>query len=205
MAGLFVAAAATAADRSAGQTLSVLCVNCHGNDGYSARGERPNLAHQKEGYLALQLRRFRDVIRKRFGTSQPDGPQTGSRNHPVMNLQAGLLSDQEIQHLAAYYAGLSCKKPASPQPLPQPAAAEKCVECHGAGGVSASPDVPNLAGQNEDFLIIQLKAFRKSTIPLANAIVFPLRSHPEMGRLARHLTNANLRAIAAYFNRLPCS
>jgi cytochrome c553 len=202
---LTVTTAAVAAESTVGYALSVHCVDCHGNDGYSARGERPNLAHQKEDYLALQLRRFRAVFIKMFGGTGSYDPVTAQRDHPVMNHQAGHLSDDAIKNIAAYYAGLPCKSRAKGPPLPRPAVAEVCIQCHGAGGVSASPNIPNLAGQNEPYLLIQLKAFRKSTIPLANAFVFPNRRHPEMSRLARHLTNADLRAIAAYFTRLPCS
>ncbi len=202
---LALTTAAVAADAAVGNALSVHCVDCHGNDGYSARGARPNLAHQKEDYLVLQLRRFREVFRKMFGEAGSYDPAIALRDHPVMNHQAGHLSDDAIKNYAAYFAGLSCKSQANRPPLPRPAVAEVCTQCHGAGGLSASPNIPNLAGQNEAYLLTQLKAFRKSTIPLANAFVFPNRRHPEMSRLARHLTNANLRAIAAYFNRLPCS
>lgn len=34
-----------------------------------------------------------------------------------------------------------------------------CAHCHGAGGNSLKPDVPNLAGQNASYLIEQLRQF----------------------------------------------
>lgn len=34
-----------------------------------------------------------------------------------------------------------------------------CAHCHGDGGNSAKPDVPNLAGQNPEYLIEQLRQF----------------------------------------------
>ncbi len=34
-----------------------------------------------------------------------------------------------------------------------------CTHCHGEGGNSVSPDVPNLAGQNPEYLIEQLRQF----------------------------------------------
>jgi len=34
-----------------------------------------------------------------------------------------------------------------------------CVNCHGANGVSNLPDVPNLAGQNPDYLLEQTRKF----------------------------------------------
>ncbi len=35
-----------------------------------------------------------------------------------------------------------------------------CAGCHGAAGVSANPLWPNLAGQQDAYLVKQLKAFR---------------------------------------------
>lgn len=34
-----------------------------------------------------------------------------------------------------------------------------CANCHGAGGNSSKPDVPNLAGQNTSYLFEQMRAF----------------------------------------------
>ena len=34
-----------------------------------------------------------------------------------------------------------------------------CANCHGASGVSAIPNVPNLAAQNPDYLLAQIDAF----------------------------------------------
>jgi cytochrome c553 len=50
----------------------------------------PNLAGQKEGYLALQIKAFRD----------------GTRKNPMMSPMAAGLSDADIDNLAAYYASL---------------------------------------------------------------------------------------------------
>lgn len=36
-----------------------------------------------------------------------------------------------------------------------------CVACHGAKGVSVVPIYPNLAGQKEQYLVEQLKAFSR--------------------------------------------
>ena len=35
-----------------------------------------------------------------------------------------------------------------------------CAACHGPNGIAVIPGYPNLAGQNEQYLISQLKAYR---------------------------------------------
>ena len=79
-----------AADAEAGKAKSASCVACHGANGISNNDLWPNLAGQKEGYLAKQMRDFRD----------------GKRNDPLMSAMAKPLSDADIDNLAAYYASL---------------------------------------------------------------------------------------------------
>ncbi|MEP1448104.1 MAG: cytochrome c [Paraglaciecola sp.] len=79
-----------AADIAAGKAKSVTCGACHGNNGISAIPMYPNLAGQKEQYLVLQLKAFRD----------------GERKNMVMAPMAAGLSDTDIANLAAYYASL---------------------------------------------------------------------------------------------------
>lgn len=83
--------AATAGDAAAAQTKAkTLCASCHGPDGVSMNPMWPNLAGQQEQYLAKALADYK----------------TGNRNDPTMGPLAKGLSDEEIQNLAAYYAGL---------------------------------------------------------------------------------------------------
>ena len=43
--------------------------------------------------------------------------------------------------------------------------AEACVPCHGANGISVVPNAPNLAGQPEVYLTVQLRQFRSGRRP----------------------------------------
>ncbi|NIP72693.1 MAG: cytochrome c [Gammaproteobacteria bacterium] len=89
-----VASAAQAAgDVEAGKAKSGTCAGCHGPAGISNNPLWPNLAGQKEQYLAKQMKAFRD----------------GGRTDPVMSPMAKPLSDEDIANLAAYYSSLSCK------------------------------------------------------------------------------------------------
>jgi len=66
-----------------------------------------------------------------------------------------------------------------------------CVACHGADGVGKAPQYPNLAGQKEDYLIKQLKAFRSGE-----------RKDSNMEPLAQPLSDQDIAALAAYFSSL---
>jgi cytochrome c553 len=79
-----------AADINMGKTKSVTCAACHGNKGISMIPMYPNLAGQKEQYLVLQIKAFRD----------------GERKNMVMSAMASGLSDTDIINLSAYYASL---------------------------------------------------------------------------------------------------
>src|ERR1700761_7935816 len=59
--------------------------------------------------------------------------------------------------LAFTPAQVGAQAPAAPA---APAAAVACQSCHGKDGVSASPGIPNLAGQKANYLVAQLKAFK---------------------------------------------
>ena len=87
---LLFAAPVMAADAAAGKSKSATCVACHGPAGVSVNPMWPNLAGQKDMYLAKQMKDFRD----------------GKRNDPVMAPMAKALSDDDIANLAAYYSGL---------------------------------------------------------------------------------------------------
>ena len=63
-----------------------------------------------------------------------------------------------------------------------------CVACHGPAGVSSNPLWPNLAGQHEQYLAKQIKAFRDGT-----------RSDPLMTPMVAALTDADIANLAAYY------
>lgn len=81
-----------AGDAEAGKAKSVTCAACHGGTGISPVGTFPNLAGQKEEYLAAQITAFRE----------------GTRVSTQMAPMVSGLSDEDIANLAAYYASLGC-------------------------------------------------------------------------------------------------
>jgi cytochrome c553 len=73
--------------------LAALCSSCHGTAGVSPYPTFPNIAGQKEAYIAYALHQYQ--------THQRLGAQAG-----IMAGVAAQLSPSDIDALAAYYAGL---------------------------------------------------------------------------------------------------
>jgi len=91
--------------------------------------------------------------------------------------------------LAGLCAGVTA---ASAQPTNSPAGVEACQACHGRDGVSASPAIPNLAGQKSDYLAGQLAAFKSGA-----------RKNELMQALAGQLSDADIKALAKFWSGLP--
>ena len=64
-----------------------------------------------------------------------------------------------------------------------------CASCHGPTGISMSPVWPNLAGQKEQYLIKQIKAFRDGT-----------RQDPMMAPMVAALSDTDIENLAAYYS-----
>jgi cytochrome c553 len=195
---------AIAADASLGFVLSAHCVDCHGKEGISARSTTPTIAGQKEGYLTMQLIRFRDLFQRKFGQRQfQNTPPAGSQSVP-MDHEAGIMSDSAIENLAAYYSRLSCRQPRATASPARPAVIQQCASCHGSSGVSSRDDVPNLAGQKENYLVLQIGAFRQWNRFEAPDAQFPKRYHPIMSEVGHPLTNGQIRSAAAWYANQDC-
>src|SRR5881397_3730427 len=71
-------------------------------------------------------------------------------------------------------------------------AASVCAACHGAGGVSVSDTIPNLAAQRAGYLEAQLKALKDGA-----------RKNPIMNAIAAQLSPEDMTDVAAYFAAQP--
>ncbi|NIR62015.1 MAG: cytochrome c [Gammaproteobacteria bacterium] len=71
--------------------------------------------------------------------------------------------------------------------------AATCAGCHGPKGVSNNPEWPNLAGQKEQYLIKQVKAFRDGE-----------RSNNLMSPMAKGLSDQDIENLAAYYSSISC-
>jgi cytochrome c553 len=68
---------------------------------------------------------------------------------------------------------------------------EPCKACHGAAGMSVSPDFPNLAGQHGDYLSASLKHYQDGK-----------RTNPVMKGMAANLSDRDIHDLAAYYSSL---
>lgn len=89
-------------------------------------------------------------------------------------------------------AGWALALPAAAQGVAALVEERQCLACHGEQGRSATPEVPSLAGQQEEFLTIQLILFREG-----------LRQVPAMTEAVRGLSDAQVQGIAAWLAALP--
>jgi cytochrome c553 len=64
-----------------------------------------------------------------------------------------------------------------------------CQVCHGAEGMSVSPEFPNLAGQHPDYLLTALRHYQNGK-----------RKNPIMKMQVEKLTDRDLMDLAAFFS-----
>jgi cytochrome c553 len=73
------------------------------------------------------------------------------------------------------------------------ALAEKtCKVCHGADGGGVAPAIPHLAAQRERYLLASLNEYKNGK-----------RTHAALRDIATHMSEADMRNVAAYFAGLP--
>lgn len=65
-----------------------------------------------------------------------------------------------------------------------------CNGCHGVNGVGAGPDIPNLAGQPQEYLVSAMMRYKSGEL-----------HSTVMGRLAKGYSNSEIVAMASYFAR----
>lgn len=178
-----IAAAAikVAGDAAAGKQRAAACASCHGEQGISPNDTWPNLAGQNAAYLARILAAYK----------------SGDQKDVAMTPLAQALSSADIQNLAVYYAGLSCKAAANGKAAGDAAAGKllvkNCSACHGETGVGGNTAWPKLAAQKPAYLANALKAFRAG-----------LRKDPMMAGVSRGLSDTDIANLAAYYAAQSC-
>lgn len=165
--------ASRAPDPTLGEALSVACEACHGARGISAKPQIPHLAGQHAGYLANAIRAYK----------------TGERVNESMNGIVASLTEQDMQDLAAFYAGLPPFRTAAAAHGGGPAPADdvdpfaatreatlECAACHGEDGNITEPGMPALAGQPPAYLVAALASYKGGARaePMMASFVEPL-------------------------------
>jgi cytochrome c553 len=74
---------------------------------------------------------------------------------------------------------------------PAPAQARMCANCHGEDGIAVVPGAANLAGQQKEYLIEQLRAFRAGR-----------RQNPQMSVVAKPLTDEDIEELSDWYSSI---
>jgi cytochrome c553 len=175
-------APAQAQDIEAGKVKAQLCAPCHGADGNSVAPMFPNLAGQNWRYIYLQLKDFKE----------------GRRSNPIMTPMAEPLSRSEMIDVANYFAAQTAKPTAyqvdeARAVLGKAKAAENlCTMCH-LEGFKGQNEIPRVAGQQYDYVVLQLKNF-KARIRTNDA--------GNMTSVAQSLNDTDIENLANYISSL---
>ncbi len=163
-----------------GKQLAISCNGCHGDKGNSTTPGTPRLTGLSEDYLQIAIAHYRN----------------NKRQHAVMQLLTRYLSDTDIEKLALYYAS---QTPAKLTPATRPEKtnsitelASTCAGCHGEDGNRQKGDAPSLAGQDTDYMVTALHAYKNDT-----------RQHDDMKNAVLALDKKAMRQLADYYSRLP--
>ncbi|MBV8971027.1 MAG: c-type cytochrome [Sphingomonadaceae bacterium] len=169
------------------------CARCHGAAGTGrAVGAFPNLAILSPQYIRGELASFAN----------------GSRHSAFMQTVADQLSPAQMDAVAAYYSGQPKAKSLAAATFAVPAAEVQygaqialqglrdrklgsCNGCHALADADAR-NFPRLNGQNEDYMIAQLRLFR------AGGRGDTGRYNPMVG-VAKALGDREISAVAAYY------
>jgi cytochrome c553 len=91
-----------------------------------------------------------------------------------------------VTPLLAWATALPATVPVRPAKLGQ------CVACHGADGRARARAIPHLAGQDEQYLVAALMAYRGGQ-----------RRHPLMNSIANTLQPRDIQALARWYASQP--
>jgi cytochrome c553 len=129
-------------DPAAGEPLSAVCGGCHGSHGVSTDAATPNLAGQDARYLVNAIKAYRKT-----------------RRHESMQSYVGDLGQKDIESIAAFYAVQKSRAAEKGQTFVQELT-EKCNRCHATDMDNPAMAVPKISGQDKDYLIMALRAYR---------------------------------------------
>ena len=178
---------------AAGKALASSCGGCHGDDGISKTPGMPSLAGLYPKYFVVAMTEY----------------ASGERKNDMMKSFAAPLSKTNIENLALYYGLLKPGRAATPAAGDQAAgkkAAADCAGCHGEQGVSTNPANPGLAGQDAEYLVAALRAYKDgsrkegtmknavaalSEDTMKNLAAFYAVQQPQAPKVARPLSTAD--------------
>lgn len=160
------------------------CASCHNADGNSAIAANPKLAQQHPEYILKQLQDFK----------------SGARKSAIMKPLAAALSEEDMRNIA-WFVGSKKVKTGFSKDKDTIALGEKiyrggigdrqipaCAGCHSPNGAGIPAQYPRLGGQNAEYTVAQLTAFRDNV---------RTNSLPMTG-VAAKLNDREIKAVADY-------
>lgn len=163
-------AAPPSGNPSAGQPLSAVCGGCHGPNGVSTDTATPSLASQDPAYLVEAIKAYR----------------TTRKRERMRDYVVGL-SDKDIENLAAFYATQK-SRPAEKGEGFVKKLAQKCNRCHNPAADVSSLAIPKINGQDKDYLVMALRAYRDDR-----------REVSMMHRMSLPYSDSIIESISAYY------
>ncbi|MFS8085376.1 MAG: c-type cytochrome, partial [Acidobacteriota bacterium] len=160
---------------SAGKAAAAGCGGCHGEDGISKTPGMPSLIGMDPKYFIAAINAYKG----------------GQRKHDMMKTLTSGLTQTNLSNIALYYALQTPGKaqtPASGNAAAGKTAAAGCVGCHGEGGVSGNPATPSLAGQDAQYFVDAMRAYKDG-----------LRSDATMKGPATSVDETTAKNLAAYY------
>ncbi len=160
-----------------------MCLGCHGSEGVSTRPAVPSIAGISAPVHADALMAYRD------GTRACADPKS-----KMMCALSAKLTDEQIEVLAEYFAGLAFKPAAQDFDAAKAASGAElheahCEKCHTEGGSEPLDDSSILAGQWLPYLQMSLTQFSKGE-----------RDQPKaMQAKFEQLSEADLEALAHFY------
>lgn len=132
---------------AAAKASAAACGGCHGESGVTKIPGTPSLVGFDPKYFIAAM----------------NGYRTGQRRHDLMKTLAAPLGESDLKNIAIFYAlqkPMRAQTPVSGNPAAGKAAAAACSGCHGENGVSTNPANPSLAGQDAQYFVAALKAYK---------------------------------------------
>lgn len=165
-------------------SFGAVCAACHGADGNSTAPIYPNLAQQHAEYLVKQLTEFK----------------AGKRANAIMLGFASTLSEDDMKNIAYWVSAKPSKQGFSKEKelvtlgerIFRGGIADRqvpaCAGCHSPNGAGIPAQYPRLAGQNAEYAIAQLTAFRDGV--RTNSL--------QMTQVAAKLNDREIKAVSDY-------
>ena len=184
-----------AGDVAKGKASYAVCMACHGADGMGNKAlNAPRIAGQESWYLVRQLKNFKNGIR---GADPKD--KYGMQMRPMA---LTLANDQAIADVAKYVSIMPEQKIVEKTVNGDIAAGKKaymiCQACHGpTGGGNQALNSPKLAGQQDWYVVRQLKNFKAGTRGTKSGDTYGMQMRPMAMTLANDEAIKNVAAFIA--------